>query len=464
MRTEELIFSQLLNNEQYARAVIPHIDVNYFSSNEDKNFFKIYHRYFTKHSAIPSKQAMAVEIEKLKSNADTYNDLKALLNSTQEFNESQQYLLDTTEAFCRERAIYNALKESVLIVDGQTKDKEAGAIPSILQKALSVCFNTSIGHDYYAEAQQRFDYYHMSQARVPTGIPIFDEITKGGFPRKSLNVLLAPPHGGKSLVMCNFGVGALLAGYNVLYITMEMAEYEIGKRFDVNMMGVDFETLELLPKATFESKFQKISSASRGKLIIKEFPTGAAHAGHFRAMLDDLKTKQDFKPDLIIVDYMGICASEKYKAGGGANSYTIGKSVGEELRAMAIQYDAAVVTAVQTTRAGVGNSDVDITATSESFGVPAIADWFAAIINTDELKNMNQIMFKQLKNRYKNLDDPSRFFVGVDTSMMKIFDLGKDAVKLNTQSKGQSPKAEAQTVDFGHQIKPTTASFDNFNF
>ena len=368
MRTESLIFSQLMSNEQYARRVMPHLKEDYFQTQEDKVLFKIYSRYFTKHNAVPSRQAILVDIENLKGSADLYASVKTVVSESVEFTETEQYLVDATEKFCRDQAIYNALRESVLIADGQSK-MSPDAIPAILTQALSVCFNTQIGHDYISEADQRYEYYHAVEARIPTGSKTFDGITRGGWPRKTLNVLLAPPHGGKSFVMTNFGVGALNAGYNVLYITAEMSEFEIGKRFDTNMMNVDFDTLQLMTKPIFENKFRSVIEKTRGVLKIKEFPTASAHAGHFRALLQDLKQKQNFVPDLIIVDYMGIVISEKFKAQSGANSYTIQKSVGEELRALAIETDTAIITAVQTNRSGVGNTEIDMTATSECIHV-----------------------------------------------------------------------------------------------
>ena len=355
MRTEQLIFSQLLLNEVYVRKVIPHIKPEYFSSEEDKNFYKIYTRYFNKHNTIPSKQAMRVEIENLKGSAGVYKSLLEVINSTETFQENIDYLVNETEKFCKSRAIYNALRESVLIVDGQDSKKTPEAIPSILQEALSVCFDTSVGHNYVEDSDARYDYYHLAEAKIPTGSAEFDKVTKGGFSRKTLNLLLAPPHGGKSLVMVNMGCGALLAGFNVLFITLEMSDMEMSKRFDVNLMNIDFDTLDELPKAVYQNKFSSIAKQSRGKLIVKEYPTGAAHTGHFRSLLDELKTKQNFIPDILIVDYLGICASEKYKAASGANSYTIFKSVGEELRALAVEFNMAVVSAIQTNRAGVGN-------------------------------------------------------------------------------------------------------------
>lgn len=469
MRTETLIFSQLMNSEEYTRRVMPHLHDEYFQTAEDKNFFKIYSRFFKKHNQIPSRQAMMVEIENLKGSADIHKALSSVIKETETFNENTDYLVETTEKFCKERALFNALRESVLIVDASESDKPGKkspeAIPSILQAALSICFDTTVGHDYEEDASARHDYYHLTTARIPVGISEFDYVTKGGFPRKTLNVLLAPPHGGKSAVMVNFGAGALRAGYNVLYITLEMAEFEIGKRFDVNMMGVDFDMLESLPKETYINKFSSVMKKSQGTLKVKEFPTGAGHAGHFRSLLEELKTKQNWVPDMVIVDYMGICASEKYKASSGANSYTLQKSVGEELRALAIEYNCAVITAVQTNRSGVGNSDVDMTSTSESLGTPMIADWFCAIINTDELKNLKQILFKQLKNRYRSLDDPNKFIVGIDYSQMRMFSLEDNVPKFKKKDKPLNKPAEGNfDLDMLHTIKPKTANFDDFNF
>lgn len=450
-------------NIEYARRVLPHIQEDYFSSPEDKIFFKIYNRYFQKHNVIPSKQAMLVEIENLKGSADIYNSLSEVMSSTDTFNENIDYLVLTTEKFVKERAIYNALREAVLIADGQDKKKTPEAIPSILQAALSVCFDTAVGHNYIDDCENRYDYYHLTEARIPTGISMFDDITKGGFPRKTLNVLLAPPHGGKSLVMVNVAAGALLAGHNVLYISMEMSEYEIGKRFDVNMMDMDFETLETISKPIFTNKFSQVTKKSRGKLVIKEFPTGGASAAHFRALLEELKTKQNFVPDEVVIDYMGITASEKYKPSSGANSYTIQKSVGEELRALAIENNCVVVTAVQTNRSGVGNSEVDMTNVSESLGTVMIADWMLAIINTDELKQLKQLMFRQLKNRYKNLDEPNKFITGVDYSKMKLFDLEESAVKYKPKRPAKIETAADTFIDTP-VITPIKSTFDDFNF
>ena len=461
---EDLIFSQLLINDEYSRIVLPHLKEEYFSTEQEKQFFKIYKHFHTKFNKIPSKNALLIEIEALKSSADVYTSLKEIIERQVEFTEDIKYLVQKTEEYCKERAVFNALRESVLIVDGQSKTKTSASIPSILQEALSVCFDTSVGHDYLNDAIDRYDYYHLSEARIPTGISMIDKVCRGGFPRKTLNVLLSPPHGGKSLVMVNAAIGALNAGHNVLFISMEMSEEEIGKRFDVNLMNVTFDDLELLPKSTFESKFNKVATASRGRLIIKEYPTGTAHAGHFKSLLSELKTKQNFIPDLIVVDYMSICASEIYKPGANTNTYLIVGSIGKELRALGIEYNAAVLTAIQTTRGGVGNSDVNISDTSESFGVPAIADAFFAIINTDELKELRQILFKQLKNRYSGLADNEKFLVGVDYTKMKLFDLESSAQSLPSKADKKS-KIQTATDTFNTDpIIKNTASFSDFNF
>jgi replicative DNA helicase len=465
---EQLIFSQLLINDAYARVVLPHLKDDYFSGEAEKSFLKIYSDFFNQHNKIPSKHAMYVEIESLKTSADTYTSLKELVDRTVEFDESLKYLVDKTEAYCKEKAIFSALKESILIVDGQSKNKTPDSIPSILQAALAVCFDTSVGHNYFEDSDERYDYYHAVEARIPTGIPEFDKITKNGFPRKTLNLFLAPPHGGKSLVMSNIGTGAVLSGYNVLVITLEMSAFEFSKRFDVQLLDVDFDTLSVLPKNVFDSKFGKIAENSRGKLVVKEFPTGAAHCGHFRTLLEELRTKQNFKPDLIIVDYLGICASENYKSSSNRSSYEIMKSVGEELRALAITNDCAVVSAIQTNRSGVGNSSLGMENIAESLGSAMTADFIAAIIVTDELKELRQILFSQIKNRYGGISEMAKFILGIDYAKMKLFSLENSGFSPTLNNKKNQPRIETANdtfspIDMLHQIKPSN-SFSDFNF
>lgn len=460
MSTENLIFSQLLSNEPYSRKVLMHLKDDYFSTQEEKSFLKIYQHFLKKFNKIPSKNAMILEIENLKSSAELYTATKEIVLRTEPFEESLEWLIEKTESFCKERALFAALKESVLIVDGQSKTKSTDSIPSILQAALAVCFDTTVGHDYFEDSEKRFDYYHLAEGRIPTGMTEFDKITKGGFPRKTLNLLLAPPHGGKSLVMSNIGAGAVLAGFNVLTITLEMSDMEFSKRYDVQLMDVDFDTLSVLPKNVFASKFQKISEKSRGRMKVKEFPTGVGHTGHFRTLLEELKTKQNFVPDLIIIDYLGICASENLKS--GTDSYTKMKAIGEELRALAITHNCAIVSAIQTNRSGVGSSDLSMVNIAESLGSAMTADFIAAIIVTDELKDLNQMMFSQIKNRYNGIIEWSKFLMGIDYSKMKLFSLENSSVS----SFSKSEKKEETNFDFDklHMIKPEVGSFDDFNF
>lgn len=455
MRKEDLIFSSLINNEEYARRVLPHIKPEYFQSSADKNFYSIYFDYFQKYNAVPSKQALLVEVESKRANANEYKELKEVISSQEKFTEKLDYLLKQTESFCKEAALYNAIKESVIIADSKNDSgKSVDAIPSILQQALSVAFNTTIGHDYTTDAMSRYEYYHRKEARISTGLATFDKVTKGGIPRKTLNVILAPPHGGKSLVMVNFGVGALKAGNNVLYITMEMAEEEIAKRFDVNLMNIEMDEIDIIPQSTFEAKFAKLAKSAMGRLMIKEFPTGNAHVGHFRTLLEELRTKQNFVPDMIIIDYMNICSSQKYKNNSTVNSYTSVMSIGQELRALAIETNTVVLTATQTTRSGAVSSDVDMTAISESFGINAIADAIWAILDSEELKKLNQIAFKQLKNRYRDLNLDNRFIMGIKRAMMKIFDIDNPS---SIRSTGRNDK-------FDEPVVRKKESFDDFNF
>jgi len=467
---EQLIFSQLLTNEEFARKVMPHLKDDYFSNSEEKNFLKIYRHFFSKYNKIPSKQAMLLEIEKLKSSAEVYKTLVSFVNTKEEFTETVEYLVSQTEEFCKEKALFNALKESVLIIDGASKsDKGKASIPTILSEALSVCFDSSVGHNYIEDAMARYEYYHMTEARVKTGIARIDKITKGGFPKKTLNVILSPPHGGKTFGMVNIGAGALKQGANVLYITNEMAAEEIGRRFDVNLMGIDFDTLAAIPRNVFQSKFGKMVEGARGKLVIKEYATGTATAAHYRALLAELKTKQNFVPDLIIVDYMNICASEFYKNGSAHNSYTIVGSIGKELRALAIESNAALLTATQTNRSGVDNSDVDMTSVSDSAATSMIADFIIAAISTGELKQLNQILWKQIKNRYAGISDDEKFLMGVNMKTQTMYDLDastpQDIPEKKTKpiNKGKSVPSEQVSIDLNHKIPPT-ASFEGFNF
>lgn len=463
MRTEELILSSLVTNETYCRKVISHIKEEYFHDKTDRILFSVIQNYFTQYNQSPDKTALLIEAEKNPLSAEQIKEVQDKVRSLTGNSEHLAYLTKTTEDFCKKQAIYNALMESIQIADGRDSKKNPEAIPSILQEALAVCFDPSVGHDYTEDSESRFEYYNRKELKIPFNVEYFNKITKKGVNRKTLNIIMAPPHGGKSLVMVNFGVGALYAGYNVLYVTMEMAEEEIAKRFDVNMMGVDFETLESLPKNVFNSKIDKVKEKALGKLVIKEFPTGSAHAGHIKILIEELRVKKSFVPDLIIVDYMNICASEKYRSGGSATSYTIVKSIGEELRALAIQTNTAIWTATQTNRSGVSNSDVDMTNVSESLGVAMIADSMFAIINSEELIKMNQLLIKQLKNRYRDLNLDNKFVIGIDRARMRIYDLEESAQRNISKDVGEVNHDDIPVFDVKARGKPGTG-FDSIKF
>lgn len=428
MDTEKLILSALLTREEFTRAVSPHIKEEYFQEKTTQVVCQEIIRYFEKYNSLPTKEALYIECGAKKNlTEDQSTAINDLIKSLSRIEDSSNWLLEKAETFCKERAVFNALMTSVKIVDGRDKQFAPDAIPSILQEALAVCFDNSVGHDYFTDVESRYDYYHRKENKIPTNLDIFNAVMRGGPSRKTLNVILAPPHAGKTLMMVNFAIGALNAGNNVLYITMEMAEEEISKRFDVNMMNVDFDTLEKMSKDVFTNKFSKVMEKAKGKLMIKEYPTSGAHAGHFKTLIQELKMKQNFVPDMIVVDYLNICLSQRYKAGSAANSYTIVKSIGEELRALAIETNTAIWTATQTTRGGIGNSDVDMTNTSESIGIPAIADFFVALIDSEELRAMNQMIGKQLKNRYDDKNKKEKFAFGIDRSHMKLYDLEASA-------------------------------------
>ncbi|UTS51977.1 DNA primase/helicase [Synechococcus phage BUCT-ZZ01] len=448
MDTEKLILSALLNREEFTRAVSPHIKEEYFQDKTTQIVCETILDYFRRYNSLPSKEAVMIECGNRKNitedQATAINDVvKSLVN----VEDNEYWLIEKAETFCKERAVFNALMQSVKIVDGKDTQFTSDAIPTILQQALSVCFDNSVGHDYFTDAAARFEYYHRKENKIPTNLDIFNKVMRGGPSRKTFNVILAPPHAGKTLMMVNFAIGAINAGYNVLYITMEMAEEEISKRFDINMMNVDFDTIEKMSKDIFTNKFAKVMEKAKGKLMIKEYPTSGAHAGHFKTLIQELKMKQNFVPDMIVVDYLNICLSQRYKAGSAANSYTIVKSIGEELRALAIETNTVIWSATQTTRTGIGNSDVDMTNTSESIGIPAIADFFVALIDSEELRAMNQMIAKQLKNRYDDKNKKEKFAFGIDRSHMKLYDLEDSAQDGIHQQSSTSDNIRAAVAD-----------------
>ena len=435
MQVENLIIKNLLNDEEYVRKTLPFIKSEYFSDSGQRNLFEIILKYFSDYNASPSKEALEIEAGNLNNiSDDQYNSLLEYIKNIDDEKSDLDWALDTTEKWCKERAIYLALMESIKIADGNNKEKGPEAIPSILSDALAVSFDNHIGHDYIEDYEQRYESYHKVDAKIPFDLEMLNKITKGGLVNKSLNVALAGTGVGKSLFMCHVASSCLMQGYNVLYITMEMAEEKIAERIDANLLNVNIQDLAQLPKMMFENKVNRIAKKTQGKLIVKEYPTASAHVGHFRALLNDLSLKKSFRPDIIFVDYLNICASSRYKGSANINSYTLVKSIAEELRGLAVEASVPIVSATQTTRSGYGSSDVDLTDTSESFGLPATADLMFALISTEELEQLGQIMVKQLKNRYNDLSVNKRFVVGIDRAKMRLYDCEQSAQKNLTDS------------------------------
>ena len=458
MQVENLVIKNLLNDEEYLRKSLPFIKSEYFSETGDRNIFEIISKYFSDYNAIPTKEALQIEAGNLTDiSDDQYNSLLEYIKNIDDEESDLQWALDTTEKWCKERAVYLALMESIKIADGNDKNKGPEAIPSILSDALSVSFDNHIGHDYIDDYEERYESYHRVDAKIPFDIEMLNKITKGGLVNKSLNVALAGTGVGKSLFMCHVASSCLMQGYNVLYITMEMAEEKIAERIDANLLNVNIQDLAQLPKMMFENKVNRIAKKTQGKLIVKEYPTASAHVGHFRALINDLVLKKSFRPDIIFVDYLNICASSRYKGSANINSYTLVKSIAEELRGLAVETSVPIVSATQTTRSGYGSSDVDLTDTSESFGLPATADLMFALISTEELEQLGQIMVKQLKNRYNDLSVFKRFIVGIDRAKMRLYDCEQSA-----QDDILDSGREAE-YNYEEEQKPKK-SFDGFKF
>ena len=430
-RLEQIILKNLIYNEEYTRKVLPFIRSDYFSDQSDKVLFKEIFEFVNQYKNLPTHESLVINItEKAQlTDAQVKGSLELLkeIESTKTEKVEMQWLTEQTEKFCQDKAIYNAIMESVSILDDKTSGKSKGEIPQMLADALGVSFDSNVGHDYLNDSSNRFDSYHKTESRIAFDLDIFNKITKGGLPIKTLNVALAGTGVGKSLFMCHCAAGAISQGSNVLYITMEMAEEKIAERIDANLLNVTMDELHVIPREDYERKFSAVKNKVQGKLIIKEYPTASASALHFRALLNELALKKNFRPDIIFIDYLNICASSRIKPGGSVNSYTYIKSIAEELRGLAVEFKLPVVTATQTTRSGYSNSDVDLTDTSESFGLPATADFMFALITNEELEQLNQIMVKQLKNRYSDLNYYKRFMVGVDRSKMRLYDTEQSA-------------------------------------
>jgi replicative DNA helicase len=429
-RIETTILRNLVFNEDYSRKVIPFIQPDYFEQKAEKVIFEEIVQFIVKYGSAITIEALNIEVEnRTDINESEIKEIRELNSSLNDAIVDKQWLLDTTEKWCRDRAIYLALMESIHIADGNDGKKNRDAIPSILSDALAVSFDNNIGHDYLQNYEERYEFYHRKEDKIEFDLEYFNKITKGGLPNKTLNIALAGTGVGKSLFMCHVASAALLQGRNVLYITLEMAEERIAERIDANLLNVPIQQLVDLPRQMFETKVNSIAKKTQGSLVIKEYPTASAHSGHFKALLNELALKKSFRPDIIFIDYLNICASSRHKANSSINSYSYIKSIAEELRGLAVEFNVPIVSATQTTRSGYGNSDVELTDTSESFGLPATADLMFALISTEELEGLGQILVKQLKNRYNDPTIFKRFVIGIDRAKMRLYDCEQSAQK-----------------------------------
>jgi replicative DNA helicase len=427
---EQLILRNLLFNVEYFRKVLPFLNKDYFNG-VDKLIFSEVHSFATEYNTPPSPEAISISIKEKRNltndEVEKCEDYVEELQRLEIKNSNEDWLIDKTEKFCQEKAIYNAVLNSISILDGKDKAHEKGAIPKILSDALAVSFDNSVGHDYLENSDERYEFYHRKEERIPFDLEYFNKITKGGLPAKTLNIALAGTGVGKSLFMCHVAASCMVQSKNVLYITLEMAEEKIAERIDANLLNVKVDELVNLDKETYDKKVARVKSKTTGKLIIKEYPTASASTSHFRTLLNELHLKRNFKPDIIFVDYLNICTSSRIKPGASINSYTYVKSIAEELRGLAVEYGVPIVSATQTTRSGFTSSDPGLEDTSESFGLPATADLMFALISSDELEELGQIMVKQLKNRYNDPTYLKRFTLGVDRSKMKLYDVENSA-------------------------------------
>ena len=427
-RIEKVILRNLVYNEEYLRKVLPFIEPDYFNDRNERVVFEHITKYAAEYNSLITKEVLQIEIEDRRDiTQDEVKNIYGTINELEDIECDFEWLSDTTEKWCRDRAIYLALMESIKIADGQDDKKNRDAIPTILSDALSVSFNRNVGHDYLEDYEERYELYNKKESRIQFDLEYFNKITKGGLPNKTLNIALAGTGVGKSLFMCHHASAVLLEGKNVLYITLEMAEEKIAERIDANLLNVNIQEIVDLPKPIFEGKVTNLAKKTQGSLIIKEYPTASAHSGHFKALLNELALKKSFKPDIIFIDYLNICASSRYRAGSNVNSYSYIKAIAEELRGLAVETNVPIVSATQTTRSGFSSSDVDLTDTSESFGLPATADLMFALISTEELEEVNQIMVKQLKNRYNDPTMNKRFVIGIDRAKMRLYDVDQSS-------------------------------------
>ena len=459
MKLEQTILKNLIYNEDYLRKVLPFLKPEYFTENTDRTLFTTINEFIQTYNKPPTIEAITLAVQERRNLTDEQvekckTNLQEIRQSASEKSEIQ-WLTDKTEQFCQEKAIYNAVLGSISILDGKDKSREKGAIPSLLSEALAVSFDNSVGHDYLENSDERYEFYHRHEERIPFDLEYFNKITKGGLPNKTLNIALAGTGVGKSLFMCHVAAGALVQGKNVLYITMEMAEEKIAERIDANLLNVTVDDLINLPKDLYDKRISKLREKTVGKLIIKEYPTASASAIHFRTLLNELNLKKSFIPDIIFIDYLNICCSSRIKAGANVNSYTYVKAIAEELRGLAVEFRVPIVSATQTTRSGFSSSDPGLEDTSESFGLPATADLMFALISSEELEEMGQIMVKQLKNRYADPTLYKRFSLGIDRAKMRLYDVEQSA-------QNDIVDSGKPLNTFGDRERPQKKNFDGF--
>jgi len=446
---EKLILHNLLKNETYARKVTPFLKREYFHDRSVRFIFETVHDFILKYNNLPTKEAIYIILDKNKS--INQEEMKRISTYVEEISNAKdnvdfEWLMTETETFCKDKAVYNAIMESIQIIDGKTQQSQ-GSIPDILSKALAVSFDVHIGHDYIEDYEKRYDFYHTIEKRIPFDLDGFNQITNGGTPAKTLNIVMAGTGVGKSLFLCHHAANCLKQNCNVLYITCEMAEERIAERIDANLLDVTLDNLRELPKTLYEKKIQNLSSGVKGKLIIKEYPTATANVNHFRFLLDELWLKRKFKPDIIFIDYLNICASARVKSGNNVNSYTYIKSIAEEIRGLAVEYNVPIFSATQTTRSGYSSTDVGLEDTSESFGLPATADFMFALISTEELAELNQIMVKQLKNRYNDTATNRKFLLNITRAKMKVSDIQQQTVNAMAIPASPPPKQKGSKFE-----------------
>jgi replicative DNA helicase len=461
---ERTTLSNLVKNEPYARKVLPFIKPEYFSDLHERVVFEEISKFIEKYGNQPTKESLSIELDNRKDlTEEQFKRVVDIVETLSDADVDMQWLVDTTEKFCKDKAVYNAILSGIQIIEGKDKTHTSEAIPSILSEALSVAFDQSVGHDYVEDGEERFEFYHRKEEKLEFDLEYFNKITKGGLPQKTLNIALAGTGVGKSLFMCHMAASTLMQGKNVLYITMEMAEERIAERIDANLMNITMDDLHELPKKMFTDRLSKIQTKTNGKLIIKEYPTASAHSGHFRSLIKELALKKSFRPDIIFIDYLNICSSSRFKGNANVGSYFYIKAIAEELRGLAVENNVPIMSATQTTRGGFASSDVGLEDTSESFGLPATADLMFALISTEDLESLNQIMVKQLKNRYNDPGTNKRFVIGIDRARMKLYDCEQEAQNdiIDSGQEDDTPAFDKTTFGVGLGKNKTYEKFSD---